>query len=146
LDAGDTKLTDNDGFIDTIAPAEGYLSVGDLTSGYTELRNLVLRDSSSMMLIVDSTTYVVDRWNVALVGPVTGTPVGSVTTFAAGDVLFSLSVVYDGALYRAAGTNVNAFTLELTSMGWEVDGLKLEFVDGATTWSFYNWSTLEFGF
>lgn len=145
LDSGSVTLTDDDGFSDTITPTEGYMSVAELRNGDVELRNVVLRDPASITLVVDSTTYIVDTWNVALIGPVTNTPRLGVSTFPAGSVSFAMSVVYDGGLYRAGGTNAEPFTLEQASVGgWELDGLELEFIDDTTTWTFTNSSTLVF--
>lgn len=145
---GEISLTDNDLFYDIVTPTEGYLSVASLSSGDIEMRNLVLREPGAVTLVVDSTAYVADKWNLALTAPATGTPNGSITTFPSGTVLFTMSVVYDDVLYRTSGTNISAFTLESASGDWLIDGLELIFVDNGpisnTTWSLSVSSTLEF--
>jgi hypothetical protein len=110
------------------------------------LRSLVLRDPGQVTLVIDSVAYTVDSWNLSLIGPVSGTPQASVTTFPAGTVSFSMSVTYDGGLYRAGGTNTRSFMLLSTDDGdWRVEGLELSFEDGARTWSLYTPSSLVFG-
>jgi hypothetical protein len=147
LENGDITLTDGrDAYEQAVIPADGYMSVGMLDDGDVELRSLVLRNPSPVVLVVDSVAYTVDSWNLALIGPVSGTPRSSVTTFPAGTVSFSMSVLHSGALYRAGGTNMRPFTLTPTSRGdWHLDGLEVAFEDDPTTWSFYNSSTLVFG-
>jgi hypothetical protein len=144
LENGDITLT-NDTFEQALAPAEGYMSVGLLEGGGVELRNLVLRDPSPVILVVDSIAYTVDSWNLALIGPVSGKPRLSVTTFPASSVSFSMSVLHDGVLHRAGGTNLKPLELTPTMDGdWHIDGLEVAFEDDATTWSLYNSSTLVF--
>jgi hypothetical protein len=144
LENGDITLTDNDAYQRAVMPTEGYMSVGTLEGGGVELRNLVLRDPSQITLVIDSVSYMVDSWNLALIGPVSGTARSSVTTFPAGAVSFSMSVSYGGVLYRAGGTNIRPFTLTYSGEDWRIAGLEVTFQDDATTWSLYNASTLVF--
>jgi hypothetical protein len=145
LDNGDITLTDGGAFERADTPAEGYMTVGVLGGDDVELRNLVLRNPSPVVLVVDSVAYTVDSWNLALIGPVSARSRLSVTTFPAGAVSFSMSVIHDGTLYRAGGTNIQSFTLTPTFEGdWYLDGLEVAFEDGSTIWSFYNLSPLVF--
>lgn len=145
LEAGQITLAD-DTYKQSLTPAEGYMSVGTLRGDDLELRSLILRDPGQVTLVIDSMPYTVDSWNLALIGPVSGSPRSSVTTFPPDTVSFSMSVVYDGGLYRTGGTNVQPFTLTSASSGdWRIDGLEVAFEDGARTWSLYSSSTLVFG-
>jgi hypothetical protein len=146
LENGHITLTDGRAYEQAVTPADGYMSVGMLDDGDVELRSLVLRNPSPVVLVVDSVAYTVDSWNLALIGPVSATPRSPVTNFPAGTASFSMSVLHDGSLYRAGGTNTSTFTLTPTSRGdWHLDGLEVAFEDDPTTWSFYNSSPLVFG-
>jgi hypothetical protein len=146
LEGGDITLTDNDAYEHSRTPTEGYMSVSTLHGGNVELRNLVLRDPGQVTLTINSVAYSVDSWNLALIGPVSGTLRASVAAFPAGTVSFAMSVIYDGRLYRAGATNSSTFTLSAKDGGsWHLDRLEVTFEDDPTTWSFYNSSELVFG-
>lgn len=145
LHDGNITLT-NGTFKHSTTPIDGYMSIGTFDDDEkVELRNLVFRDPDPVTLIVDSASYTIDSWNLALIGPVSAVFHSNVATFPAGAVSFAMSVSHEGRLYRAGGTNVRPLELTSTDGEWHVDGLELTFPDGATTWSLYNSSTLVFG-
>lgn len=143
---GDMGLSGANAFSATVKPDEGYAAVGRSYAGDVEIRSLLLRETAPTTVVVDGVGYTLDRWNLALIGPKQGHTHGSMTVFDAGETSFALSASYNGAMFRAGGTNATAFTLQETATGWQLDGLELELDDGnGKVWSLRSASPLVFG-